>query len=282
MPPRRVTLRSQWLGQQLRMLREEAGLKLTDAGEFIQRDGSQVSRFERGTYPVRRHDVAALLDFYGVRDKHRRETLCAFADEAWRTDWWDGYADDVQPWFIDYVWLESRATSISAFAAVSIPGLLQTSDYARAVIAASNPEAPEGAIERWVELRLKRQTVLARANAATFSTVIDESALRRAVGGPKVQAAQLRHLLDQAQASINVRVLPFTAGAHPSPEGAFSIFSLDEPYPEAVFVESPAGAIYLEPPKTGRFLNRYDQLENQAIDAKKSIRLIGSIIKDLE
>lgn len=282
MPPQRITLRSQWLGQQLRELREAVNMKLSDAGEFIQRDQSQVSRFERGTYPIRGHDVEALLNLYGVNDKKRRKTMCAMADEQWRTDWWQGYSDEVVGELIDYVWLESRATGISEFAIITIPGLLQTSDYARALIRAADPDTSDEVIERWVELRLKRQTILARANAPTYSLVIDEGCLRRAVGSPKIQATQLRYLLDRAQANIELRVLPFAAGAHPSGEGPFSIFTLDDPYPEAVYVESPAGALYLEPPKTDRFIAMYDRVKNQALDAKRSARLIESIVKELE
>lgn len=282
MPPQRITLRSQWLGQQLRELREAADMKLSDAGEFIQRDQSQVSRFERGTYPIRGHDVEALLNLYGVNDKKRRETMRAMADEQWRTDWWQGYTDEVVGELIDYVWLESRATGICEFALITIPGLLQTSDYARAIISAEDPDESEATIERWVELRLKRQTILARANPPTYSMIIDEGVLRRVVGSLRIHAAQLRYLLDRAQANIELHVLPFAAGAHPSPEGPFSIFTLDDPYPEAVFVESPAGALYLEPPKTDRFIAMYDRAKNQALDAKHSARLIESIVKELE
>lgn len=282
MPPQRITLRSQWLGQQLRELREAADMKLSDAGEFIRRDQSQVSRFERGTYPIRGHDVEALLNLYGVNDKKRRETMCAMADEAWRTDWWQGYTDEVVGELIDYVWLESRATGICEFAIIAIPGLLQTSDYARALIRAGDPDESEDVTERWVELRLKRQTILARASAPTYSMVIDEGALRRTVGSPKTHATQLRYLLDRAQANIEVRVLPFSAGAHASPDGSFSIFTLDDPYPEAVFVESPAGALYLEPPKTDRFIAMYDRVKNQAHDPTRSARLIESIVNELE
>jgi len=283
MPPRRATLRSQWLGRQLRELRDGHGLKLSEVGAFLQRDISQVSRFEKGTYPIRRADVLALLDFYGVRDERFRESLCRFAEEAWRTDWWDGYAREVQNWFVDYVWLESNATAIQMFTVLTIPGLVQTPDYARAVIRAEGPTASADQVERWVELRMKRQTILTRREPPRLELLVDESALHRISGGPKVHAEQLRHLVTRTgYGDCELRIIPFSAGAHASPEGAFSVFALTEPYPEVAFVESPGGALYLEPPKTERFIAMYDRLREQALAPESSISLIESIARELE
>lgn len=282
-PQRRPTLRSQWLGRQLRELREGCELKLSEVGEFIQRDGSQVSRFEKGTYPIRRADVLALLDFYSVRDEQRREWLCRCAEEAWRTDWWDGYAEEVRDWFVDYVWLESCATELQMFTVLKIPGLIQTPDYARAVIRAADLEASSGQVDRWVELRLKRQTIFGKETPPRVDMVVGEEALRRVCGGSHVHATQLRYLVESTgRTGCELRVLPFTAGPHASPDGEFSVFTLPEPHPEVAFVESPAGALYLEPPKTKRFAEMYDQLRKQAITPDDSIELIESIAKELE
>lgn len=283
MKQRRATLRSRWFGQQLRTLRESNDMKLSDVGEYLQRDPSQVSRFEKGTYPVPAQELPGLLDFLEVRDARRREALIKFGAEAWRTDWWDGYADEVAGELIDYVWLESQATHIRSFDVTTIYGLVQTPDYARALISEANADADAKLIERWVEIRFMRQTALTRAEPVMLSMIIDEGALRRTVGGPKIQAAALRNLADQAgRTNIDIRVLPFGSGAHASPDGSFRLMDNPEPFPDLACVEGPAGTIYLEPPKTDRFAAMYDRIQAAALDAKKSVALIKRIAEELE
>jgi len=280
---RRVTLRRQWLGQRLRDLREDNDLTLAEVAEFLMRDASQVSRFENGKYPVPDQELPRLLEFLGVCEEHQRDELLKFNDEAWRTDWWDGYADDVAGTLIDYVWLESRATRIRTFDVTSIYGTVQTSDYARALIQRANTDATAQMTERWVELRMMRQVVLSRAEPVRLEMILDEAALRRTVGGAQVQAAQLRYLISQLERSnIELRVLPFGSGAHASPDGSFRLVDSPEPFPELACVESPAGMLYLEPPKTERFTAMYDQLHEHALSSDASIALIELVAKELE
>lgn len=280
---RRVTLRAQWLGRQLRELREENKLKLAEAGECLQRDASTMSRFESGIYPLHEQDLRVLLDFYGVNEPGRRQALLQLSKEAWRTDWWDGYAGDVDRALIDYVWLESRATIIRVFDVMSVYGLLQTSDHVRALLRAERPEASEQRIERWAELRLMRQVVLDRAEPPRLSVVLDEAALWRQIGGGEVHTTQLRHLRDAtAKPTIDLRVLPFAAGAHASPDGPFRLMTLTEPFPEVACVEGAGGTVYLEPPKTQRYADMYDRLTEQAYAPDASVALIDSIIRELE
>ena len=93
--PQWVTLRSQWLGQQLRELREANGLKIKEVAEYLQRDPGTVSRFESGFYPIRRPDLMALLGLYGISDRKRRDALMTLSEDVWQKGWWDGYAGDV-------------------------------------------------------------------------------------------------------------------------------------------------------------------------------------------
>lgn len=279
----RVTLRAQWLGRQLRELREASGLKLSEAGECLKRDASTVSRFETGVYPIHQPDVRALLDLFGVRDERRRGALLRLSEEAWRTGWWDGYAQDVEGSFIDYVWLESRATRIRTFDVASFYGLLQTPDYARAVIRGVERAASDTQTDRWVELRLMRQAILERMTPPQVSMIMDEALLWRASGGASVLRAQLQHLAALAHRSnIEIRVLPFKAGSHASPDGAFRVLSLPEPFVEVACVESPAGALYVEEPDAARFTAVYDQLEDASLNKRESINLINATAEKLE
>lgn len=283
MSERRATLRGQWFGATLREIRKDSKIKLAEAAEFLNRDPSQVSRFETGLYPVPRQELPSLLDFYRVQDAQRRALLLRFNDEAWRSDWWDGYASEVDDALIDYVWLESRATTIRVFDVMAAHGLLQTPDYIRPLLRAENPQVGDEQIERWTDLRLKRQTILHRETPPQLGLILDEAALRRTIGGRQVQAAQLRHLADHMERPhIELRVLPFDAGAHASPDGAFNIFSLPEPYPDVVYVGSPGGGLYLEQPKVDRFAEMYDRLTTHALTPDATIALIESIAENLE
>ncbi|MEV4379132.1 helix-turn-helix transcriptional regulator [Streptosporangium sp. NPDC049644] len=280
--PKWVTLRSQWLGQQLRELREANDLLLKDVAEYLQRDPGTVSRFESGGYPIRRPDLLALLDLYGVADGRRRESLMKLSQEVWQKGWWDGYANEVAGAFVDYVWLESRAAEIRTFDNTLLPGLLHTSQYARAAITAAEYDAKSEQIDRWVELRMTRQGILERENPPRFSAIIDEAILRREVGGAGCLSAQLRHLAGLiAEPNVEIRVLPFSAGAHASPTGAFRIFSMEKPFPEIGYAETPKGAIYVESPDTQRFMQAYDELRELALTPEESAELISVTAEEL-
>ncbi|MET8990628.1 helix-turn-helix transcriptional regulator [Nonomuraea wenchangensis] len=278
---RGVTLRAQWLGKHLRELRERAGLTLKEAGEYLQRDGSTVSRFEAGLYPARTPDVLALLDLYGVTTPQERDGLVRLSRDVWQNGWWDDYSGDVSHGIVDYAWVEARAESISSFDALVVPGLLQTRDYMEAVIRAESPDATDEQVARWVDFRLTRQEILTDEGPC-LSTVLDESVLRRSVGGPEIMRAQLTHLAKHVSApNIEIRVLPLAAGAHASPDGTFRVFQLPQPFPAIAYVPTPAGAIYVEGEGTDRLKVKYDRIQRKALSAEDSLRLISAVAESL-
>ena len=279
----RPTLRAQWLGQSLRQLRESTAMTLQQAAEFLQRNAATVSRFESGEYPIRRPDLMALLDLYGVSERRRRDGLLRLSEDVWQKGWWDGYAPDVERQFVDFVWLESRATSIRSFDPLLVTGLLQTRDYAEAVITAADWDAEPEQIARWVQLRMDRQGVLHSAEPPRLSVIIDEPVLRRAVGGPWVLRGQLSHLLACTELPhLDLRVLPANVGAHASPSGYFLVFTIVEPDMNVGFAETVGGAVYVEPPDSERFVRVYDRLLESALRPAESAGLIGAIREDLE
>jgi transcriptional regulator with XRE-family HTH domain len=278
------TLRAQWLGQQLRALREERGMTLKLVSEHLARDMSALGRYERGDWPIRKGDVVALLDLYGFHNAAERARLLGLAEEVWRTDRWDeDYGDVVDASFIDYPWLESRAESVSCFHLTLVPGLLQTRDYAEAVIRnAADADVPEPTIRRWVELRMSRQEVLDKERPIQISAVIDESVVRRQAGGPAVLRSQLEHLLQlQRRPTVQIRVMPNSVAFHQGLDGTFWIFRLPDPYPEVAYVESLGGRLYVESPKSERFVRAYAHLWECALDEVASARLIETIAKEL-
>ncbi len=277
-----LTLRSQWLGQRLRELRDTTRMTLAQAGEYLQRDASTVSRFESGEYPIRRPDLMALLDLYGVSDRRQRDGLLRLAEDVWQKGWWDGYEPDVERQFVDFVWLESRATEIRSFDPLVISGLLQTREYAEAVITAMDWEAEPAQIARWVQLRMDRQAVLRQQAPPQVNVIIAEFALRREIGGPEVLRDQLEHLLATAERpQVDLRVLPASVGAHAGSSGHFLVFTIAEPDLDVGYAETLGGAVYVEPPDSERFVRVYDNLLKSALEPAESAKLIRAIGEDL-
>lgn len=283
MPPKsKVTLRAQWLGQSLRELRDASGMTLVRAGEFLQRNAATVSRFESGEYPIRRPDLMALLDLYGLSDRRKRDGLLRLSEDVWQKGWWDGYEPDVERQFVDFVWLESRATEIRTFDPLVVTGLLQTREYAEAVITAAEWEAEPAQIARWVQLRMDRQTVLHQETPPRLRVIIDEFVLRREIGGPEVQRGQLSHLLATMELPhVDLRVLPASIGAHASPSGYFVVFTIAEPDLDVGFAETLGGAVYVESPDSERFVRVYDRLLDSALGPAESADLIRTIGDEL-
>lgn len=232
------SLRAQWLGKELREAREAAGLTLKEAGAYLQRDQSTVSRFEAGILPARMPDVLALLDLYGIAESERRSAMLELSRDAWQRGWWDNYTGHVHRSMVDLAFLESRATEIRTFAPLVPFGLFQTREYAEAIIRAADPTATNEQVAHWLALRMARRDALAdRTTPLRLRMVVDEGCLRRVVGGVEVMRAQLALLAEMAGGSvIDVRVLPFGSGGHASPEGQFSIVLMPEPYPDVACV----------------------------------------------
>jgi transcriptional regulator with XRE-family HTH domain len=280
---RTPSLRTQALGKKMRELRTSAAVDLAEAAQHIGRDKSGVSRKENGFIPISAEVLDSLLTLYGIRDPAEREGLLRFNREVWRTGWWDGYADQVHGSLIDHVWLEERATRIQAFNIAAIDGLLQTPEYARALMLAQNPDQDLTEIENWVDLRMRRQVILTRSHAPNLTVVLSEAALWSRVGGVEVLAAQLRYLIERAQRpNIDVRVIPFGDGSQAGVVSDFRIFTMPEPFPEVVLVEATGGLIYREPPGTERILASYDRLEARALGPEESRAFIEAVADGLE
>jgi hypothetical protein len=236
------------VGAQLRRLRTEKGLSRDQAGEAIRASEWKIHRLENGQVGFKDRDVVDLLRFYGVTDPGEVAALVVLAREANEPGWWQQYGDVLPQWFRAYVDLESAATLIRTYEGQLVPGLLQTEDYMRAVIAGARLDDPPGEAEQRVQLRLGRQALLERADAPRLWAVVDEAALRRPVGGAKVMRAQLERLVEATRLpNVTLQVLPLDAGAHPAMVGAFSILRFaDRELPDLVYLEHLSNAVYLD------------------------------------
>ncbi|WKT98371.1 helix-turn-helix transcriptional regulator [Micromonospora soli] len=236
------------LGSQLRRLREGAGVTRETAGWEIRSSESKISRMELGRVGFKERDVADLLTLYGVKDVEERDALLKLAREANSPGWWHRYGDVLPGWFQSYLGLEAAAALIRTYEVQFVPGLLQTPDYARAVILLGHRGAPAAEIDRRVSLRMARQDVLRRSRPPQLWAVLDEAALRRPIGGPDVMRGQLDALIEATAAPhVRLQVVQFEAGGHAAASGAFSILRFgDEELPDIVYIEQLTSAIYLD------------------------------------
>ncbi|GLY84512.1 transcriptional regulator [Actinoallomurus iriomotensis] len=236
------------LGAQLRRLRERQGITREEAGYAIRASGSKMSRLELGRVGFKERDVADLLTLYGVTDETDRESLLALAQDANSPGWWHRYGDVLPGWFETYVGLEEAAALVRTYEVQFIPGLLQTEEYARAVISLGNSTAPSEEIEQRVSLRMTRQKLLTRGESPRLWAVVDEAALRRPIGGRDVMRGQLERLIEATKLpGVILQVLPFRVGGHTAEAGAFSILRFPESdLPDVVYVEQLTSALYLD------------------------------------
>jgi transcriptional regulator with XRE-family HTH domain len=246
MTTRTPTGRRRRLGAELRRLREKAGLTIDQVAEALECSPSKVSRIETGQVSATPRDVRDMLGLYQVPES-QREAMVQIAREARQPGWWQKFVD-VPDGVPAYVGLETAATSIDIYMSLIVPALLQTADYAKAVIGAVRPDLPSAEIDRRVELRLRRQALLDQERPPALRVLLDDTVLRRPVGGEEVMAAQRRRLLeDAARPAVTLQVLPTEAGVHAGMDGPFTIFGFPAPAErDVVALDSAADALYLE------------------------------------
>jgi transcriptional regulator with XRE-family HTH domain len=236
------------LGTQLRRLREAKNITREDAGWAIRGSESKISRMELGRVSFKERDVADLLTLYGVTDTTDRTTLLDLAREANTPGWWHRYSDLLPTWFSAYVGLEAASALIRTYEVQFVPGLLQTEDYARAVILLGHRTAPPEEIERRVKLRTNRQHLLTKPDPPRLWAVVDEAALRRPIGGPDTMRTQLEALINATKLpNIKLQIIPFQYGGHAAAGGAYTILRFAETdLPDIVYVEQLTSALYLD------------------------------------
>ncbi|MEU7843647.1 helix-turn-helix transcriptional regulator [Micromonospora sp. NPDC049114] len=236
------------LGAQLRRLRESSGVTREGAGWEIRSSESKISRMELGRVGFKERDVSDLLTLYGVSDEGEREALLKLARDANSPGWWHRYGDVLPSWFQSYLGLEAAAALIRSYEVQFVPGLLQTREYARAVVLLGHGAAGVAEIDRRVELRMQRQQLLHRDKPPQLWAVVDEAALRRPIGGAEVMREQLVALIEATKSpTIRLQVIPFAAGGHAAAGGAFTILRFgDQELPDIVYIEQLTSAIYLD------------------------------------
>ncbi|MFF9483954.1 helix-turn-helix domain-containing protein [Streptomyces sp. NPDC014676] len=280
------TVLGRQLGDELRRLREAAGLTTAQAAEALDCTKGKISRIENGRVTVRIPDLTAMLLAYGATDIELRGRLGALARKAnrrRRQGWWDQYGSVLADTYRDYIALETMAGIIRTFQAQLVPGLLQTPEYIRAVTVASRQWQTADEIEQFVRVRLARQERLVGDSPLQFWAVLSEAVLLQQVGGPEVMAAQLEQLLTVSeQPNVTLQVLPFSRGAHASMFGPYVVLGFpEEAALDVVLADNPTGSMWLErETEVARYQELFDAARTSALSPVESRTVIRRRAKE--
>jgi transcriptional regulator with XRE-family HTH domain len=281
MPGKRQTptVRLRRLAAELRSLRSAAGLT---RDEVVERTGINVAtmyRIEHARVRPQTRTLRTLLDLYGV-EKDQQAELVALLRDARERGWLHAYQSELPEQYMTFIGFEGEAESEWDYESLFVPGLLQTEDYARALISGTLPFASRDEVERRVEVRMARREVLQNENPLELWGIIDEAVLRRQVGGSAVMRAQFRHILEASELpNITFQVIPFDGGAHPGMAGSFiALQFVEEAIPAVIYVESMAGELFLEHESdVRRYKLMFEHLRAVAASPDVSRSLLGSL-----
>lgn len=280
-------VQSALLRSEIIRLRKESGLTQEQVAADLDWSPSKLIRVEGGRSSVTKVDLDALLTRYGVTSESQRERLHALNRGAREPRWWDAYREEISPVYLNYVGYEAGAAFIRQFQGSYIPGLLQTPEYAEVLTANSVDAFHVGPV---VRLRIQRQQKLAeRAAQPRQYFVVDEAAVRRQVGinkDPAIMPKQLRHIAERAERNelITVRVIPFSAGAHPGLSGAFTLLEFDGGMPDVLYLDAGRGPFTLtsgDDPVVAEYADDFERLVEEALPAPESIELILRAAEDM-
>ncbi|AZQ35436.1 XRE family transcriptional regulator [Streptomyces cyaneochromogenes] len=275
------TVRRRRLGQELRRLRELKGMTAEEVAERLLVSQSKISRLENGRRSISQRDVRDLCGVYEVEDHRIVDSLMQMAKDSRQQGWWHSFGDI--PYSV-YIGLETDAASLRVYDPQVVPGLLQTKQYAEALIAGALPETASAEIEKRVQVQMRRQErISTEDNPLRLWTVLDEAALRRVVGNRSLMRDQLEQLVEQSQLPhVTVQVIPFDMGAHPGLNGQYAILEFpDAADSSVVYIEGVTSDLYLEKANdVQKYSVMYEHLRAQALNVEQSRQFIADIAKE--
>ncbi|WP_328682503.1 helix-turn-helix domain-containing protein [Streptomyces sp. NBC_01261] len=275
------TVRRRRLGQELRRLRELKGMTAEEVAERLLVSQSKISRLENGRRSISQRDVRDLCGVYEVEDVRIVDSLMQMAKDSRQQGWWHSFGDI--PYSV-YIGLETDAASLRVYDPQVVPGLLQTRQYAEALITGALPETALADVEKRVQVRMRRQErISAPENPLRLWTVMDESAVRRVVGNRSLMRDQLEHLVEQSQLPhVTVQVIPFDMGAHPGLNGQYAILEFpDAADSSVVYIEGVTSDLYLEKANdVQKYSVMYEHLRAQALNVEQSRQFIADMAKE--
>lgn len=279
------TVKRRRLAAELHACREQADLTIDDVAQKLEWSAAKISRIENARVRVLPRDVKYLLRTYGITENGPEwEILVTLARESRQKGWWHAYGDTIGESFSTYIGLEADANAVRTYESEYVPGLLQTEKYAREVIRAASLTATDEDVEKYVALRMERQLRLVQSQRPELWIVVDESVLRRLVGGSIVMRAQLTQLLEQSdQPHVTLQLMPFSIGAHAGMGGAFTVLNFPEPTdPEVVYVNYTTGNLFMEKPEElSRFTLIFNHLRAAALSVSESRSALSQLLQEL-
>ncbi|WP_179081017.1 helix-turn-helix domain-containing protein [Streptomyces rectiverticillatus] len=279
------TARRRKLGAALKDARVAAGVTVAEAAKVIGGDNSKVSRVENGRHRITQLELNALMDLCGVKQQKAREWLTALASEERKKNWWTQYHELLPGGFKETLLLESDAARIEVYQAEVVPGLLQTPDYARTVMAGAPYPPTDEQLDFYVKFRMERQRVFEREDPPQYICIMPEGVLHQQMGSADIMGFQLRRLVAACRSPyITIRVVPFTRHPYTCTGGSFNVYSYPGPMDlEVVHVPHLDGELYLEDDEAvAKYRRVFQNLQVSALSAQQSIELMTSIANDLE
>ncbi|MHC1560194.1 helix-turn-helix domain-containing protein [Actinomycetospora sp. C-140] len=270
------------LGSELRRLRDRAGMSLDQVARELEVSPSKISRLENGQSPAKVWDVRNLLTLYGVEDEDYRRRAERWVNEGKSQGWWHPYSDATPADLDYYVSLEAEAAEIRSYCAPFLYGLLQTREYAEALIRALSPNLTEDSVAGLVTVRMGRQEILEAASPPTVRVIVDESVLWRFVGGEAVMRRQWERLADLTD-RFDIRIRQLSAGPHEALYSPFTAFMPRETEidPTVVNLEGALHDAYFEDKETvGRFLVSFEELRSSSLSPEESDDLVRRLVRE--
>lgn len=264
----------------LRTAREAQKLTQKQAADALDWSMSKLVRIEAGTVNVSTTDLKALMQLYSIKDEVQVGNLLEVARNTRRPPWYAEYKEVIGAAFAEFLGYERSAATIKSFTQLLVPGLVQTDDYARAVL----QTRPVTRIEERVGLRMERQELLDDDDCPEIFYVIDEAALHRQVGGPAVMRRQLRRLRQSMdRPKISIEVIPFSAGAHPSMSSSFTVLEFTDWDEDVLYQETTQGSVTTREnqDQVASYIERFDLLRAMSMSRQEAIELIDRLIDNL-
>ncbi|MCQ4045985.1 helix-turn-helix domain-containing protein [Streptantibioticus rubrisoli] len=275
------TARQLRLGAELRKLRERAGLSSTEAGRLLGTNQAQISNIEAGRFGVSSERVRAMARNYACTDQALIDGLAGMTGERKR-GWWEEYRERLPLGLLDIAELEHHAAALRVAVAIHMPGLLQTTEHARATFREIVPPLLPHEVEHHVSHRIKRQEILYGSAPTSYTAIIHEAALHMGFGGPATWRGQLTHLIEMSELdNVTITVVPFGSGfpgsGHPIDYAVGPAPQLD-----TVVLDTDHGCEFLDAEaQLARYRKVLDRMAGSALDPRKSRDLIQRIARDI-
>jgi len=273
------------LRTELRRARQDAGLTQEQVALAMDWSLSKIIRIEVGSVGISTNDLKALMGYYKITDTARTDQLIAVARAARERSWWSMYRDVAPSGLLQLIGYESAAAIRRNFEPLLIPGLLQTEEYARALILGMDERIPVGRVDTLVEIRMRRQELIDRINAPLLFFVLDEAVVRRPAGGGGVMRNQIRHLMELAdRPNVTIEVVPYAAGVHPGLRGSFSVLEFpDSGDDDVLYMESFRGDLISRdvPEEVLTYRQIFEQLRKMSLGPMDTIAFLGQMADEL-